>query len=258
MSPDTSRSFTTAIHLSLLLLVGAASGGCPATSPHTRTDGTGSSGTTGPLHDDGLLCAGPDADPRCAPEGTHEAVELRHHLAGCEAGLRGPVTFWYMGEALATLAPGESKTFRLPRGDIEIAITTGSATPPTDAPDVRSFGLFGSGPVKVEVGCAPTAFLDAGLMPLVVRGPRASPGPNGTSCPAARIRAGGLDFQVGPSQVRTLFLPVGEHIVRIDGQSQTVRVGAEGASVSAPGCASQGRGQHGSVSARDQAGPGTR
>jgi len=260
MSPDTSRTFTTTAlpTLCLGLVVSAVLlGGCPATAPRVRTDG-GSSGTIGPLLDDGLLCAGPDADPRCAPEGTHEAVELRHHLAGCEAGLRGPVTFWYLGEALATLAPGESKTFRLPRGDIEIAITD-VETPPTGTQDVRSFGLFGSGPVKVEVGCAPTVFRDAGLMPLVVRGPRASPEPDSPSCPAARIRAGGLDFQVGPSQVRTLFLPVGDHIIRIDGQSQTVRIGAEGASVSAPGCGSQGRGAHGSVSSRGQVGsPGVR
>lgn len=252
MSPDTSRSFLTAAP-TLLLLVATLLGGCPATTPQLRTDGSHHSDPAGPLLDDGLLCAGPDKDPRCAPEGTHEAVELRHHLAGCEAGLRGPVTFWFAGEALATLAPGESKTFRLPRGDVEIAITTGVETTPAGTEDVRSFGLYGSGPLKVEVGCAPTAFRDAGLKPLVVRGPRESPGSPHASCPAARIRAGGLDFEVGPAQVRTLFLPVGEHIVRIDGQSQTVRIGPEGASVSVPGCGSQGLRANGSVSSRDRA-----
>lgn len=239
----------------LLLLVGgmaASLAGCPATAPTPKP-------TPRPhlqpiALDEGLLCAGPDVDPRCAPDDTHEAVELRHHIAGCEAGLRGPVSFHYDGVHLATLFPGEAKTFRLPRGDATIAIRHEAADGAQGAQsgdEIVNLGLYGKGPVKVEVGCAPGRFVAAGLKPLVVRGPKSA------ACPPVRVRAGGLEFAVPPRQARTLFLPTGEHLVRFLGANATplsVLVRETGATVQAPDCGAEGRRAHPDVSSRRPAG----
>ena len=175
---------------------------------------------------DSRLCAGTPDDPRgerdpaCAPDGTHERVDLVHHLAGCRAGLRGPAEFRLLAQGvdptdpaapsqlLATLRAGEKRALSLPRGDVVIAIDQDGHR------ETHALSLEGSGPVVLEVGC--TSFV-GGLVPLVLEGPH-GPCPTDT----VKVRAGGLDLRVGQDQFQTLFLPRGSHVVKIDGVERTI------------------------------------
>jgi len=170
-------------------------------------------GTTPPtVISESRLCVGTaddpqgELDPACAPTPTHQQVELVNHLAGCRAGLRGPAEFRLGDQLLVTLRPGERKTFNLPRGDVELTIIDSGKS------ETRALSLAGSGPVSVELGCGPQAFT-AGLQPLVLEGAHGTC----TSNEPIKVRAGGLDVEVGPNQVQTLFLPRGSHIVKIAG-----------------------------------------
>lgn len=181
------------------------------------------------------LCVGSKDDPRgerdpaCAPTPTHEPVELVNHLAGCRAGLRGPAEFRLGDQLLATLRPGERKTFNLPRGDLELTIIDNGKT------EVRALSLAGSGPISIELGCGPQAFT-AGLQPLVLEGAYGTC----TSNDPIKVRAGGLDVEVGPNQVQTLFLPRGSHIVKVAGVERTIELGEGGAFVALSDCGTSG------------------
>ncbi len=208
-------------------LVLAAAGGCATTGTATAP-----SAPSGPsVIADSRLCAGTDDDPKgerdpaCAPTPTHEPVELVNHLAGCRAGLRGPAELRLGDQLLAILRPGERKTFSLPRGDIELTIIDNGRT------ETRALSLAGSGPVVVELGCGPESF-GAGLQPLVLEGAHG----RCTSTDAIKVRAGGLDLEVGPGQVQTLFLPRGSHIVKVGGVGRTIELGDAGARVPLSDC----------------------
>jgi len=214
---------TSALAVSLL--------GCASARP----DGSGAREPALLTHE--VLCRGDathpraELDPACAPSATHELVELVNHLAGCRAGLRGRAVFSLGEQPLAGLLPGERKTFSLPRGEATLTITEGEHS------ETRPLSLGGSGPVRVEVGCAPQAFVAGGLQPLVLEGPRGDcPGvhvPTNTEPVAPivpiKVRAGGLEVAVGFEQVQTLFLPRGSYLVMVDGVERTVDIGQGGA-----------------------------
>jgi hypothetical protein len=196
--------------------------GCPATTQRVDPDELGPS-----LGD--AACELTKDDPRCRPESSHERVGLRNHLAGCEPGPRGKASFIIGDEVLAELAPGEQRSVRLSRGDVTVTVRVA----PRESVETTALSLGGAGPVAVETGCAAGRFAGSGLAPLVLRGPEGA-------CPAVRVRASGLDFDLGPGLTWTLLVPHGEHVVRFGGVAQTVSVGAEGALLAAPGCGVQG------------------
>lgn len=181
-----------------------------------------------PLIGDERLCRGDPADPRaerdprCATVTTHEPVELVNHFAGCRAGPRGAATFKLGAETLATLAPGERKIFMLPRGDVSLTIVDGERS------ETRELSLEGTGPLVIEVGCAPGTPGADGLRPLVLLG---APLACAADAPPVRVRAGGLELEVGPGQAHTVFVPRGSHLVKVGGATRTVDVGADGAVV---------------------------
>lgn len=202
--------------------------GCPASAPRV---GPGPNGTDpiALLGPDDPVCEAAKDDPRCRPEATHERVELIHHLAGCVPGPRGKATFLLGDELLAELAPGQKKSVRLPRGDTTLTIRRIDGTGAEQLEQVN-LSLGGSGPVPVEVGCPASHFASSGLAPLVLWGPAGA-------CPPVRVRASGLDFELGSGVSWTLLVPVGDHIVRFGAVSQTVTVSSLGATLSAPSCA---------------------
>lgn len=226
----------------LAFVLGAALSACPS-APERRPDG----GTKDPVVLTDLeLCQGRDGDPagerdpRCATDASHEQVILMHHAAGCVAGIRGPVDFVLEhqgGDApkrqlLATLAPGERKAFQLPRGESEVIIA---------GDDSRPLALGGSGPVTVAVGCGPEVFRGQGLQPLVLLGTElgcVKGQADDTARAATKVRAGGLDFIVGPREAQTLFLPRGSHVLKIAGEVRTVELGEGGLTVPLGTCAS--------------------
>ena len=213
-------SHTRSAGLALLIAAHGVLAACPATAPRTVPV----------VVTDGDLCDRAPDDSRCRPESTHERVELRNHLAGCTPGPRGAATFSLDGQVLATLAPGEHKTVRLPRGDVAVGVTVA----PGDAEELVHLSLGGSGPVLVEAGCPAGRFAASGLAPLVLVGPEAS-------CPPARVRASGLDFELGAGLTWTLLVPHGDHVIRFGGAAQTVSVGGDGAQLPAPTCGVQGQ-----------------
>jgi hypothetical protein len=209
--------------IALATLSGCASSGPPAPRPPEPK-----------VIADRRLCVGtPDdpkaeRDPACASDETHEAVELVHHRAGCRAGLRGPATFRVGEQLLATLRPGERKSLRLPRGDVELIVDADGRR------ETRALSLAGAGPVVVELGCGPERFLARGLQPLLIEGPR-----GGCADAPVPVRAGGLVLAVGPDQVQTLFLPRGSHVVKVGGIERTVELG-EGGAIVPLGCGTAG------------------
>lgn len=206
------------------LVVSAFLMGCPASTPRV----VGGSGPHDLLEPGDAVCEEAKDDPRCRPEATHERVELINHLAGCRPGPRGKATFLLGDEVLAELSPGQKKSVRLPRGDT--SLTVKSPNPDgTDHVELVHLSLGGKGPVPVEVGCPAGRFASSGLSPLVLWGPAAS-------CPPSRVRASGLDFELGAGLSWTLLVPLGDHVVKFGTTSQTVSVGPLGASLTAPAC----------------------
>lgn len=208
---------------------------CLGLATGCATTGTAPAPTAPPVINDTRLCVGTDDDPKgerdpaCAPTPTHEPVVLVSHLAGCRAGQRGPAEFRLGDQLLTTLRPGERKAFNLPRGDVELTILDNGKT------ETRALSLQGSGPVVIELGCGPEVFT-AGLQPLVLEGAHGAC----TINDAIKVRAGGLDLEVGPGQFQTLFLPRGSHIVRVAGVDRTVELGAGGAFVPLSDCGTSG------------------
>jgi len=227
----TPTTLQTGVHLARAITVYVVA------AAHLACGATGASTVPPPpdVINDARLCVGtPDdpkgeRDPRCAPTPTHEPVELVNHLAGCRAGLRGPAEFRLGDQLLAVLRPGESRSFNLPRGDIELTIIDNGRT------ETRALSLAGSGPVVIELGCGPQVFT-SGLQPLVLEGPFGTC----TSADTIKVRAGGLDLEIGPNQVQTLFLPRGSHIVKIAGVDRTIELGDGGALVPLSDCGTSG------------------
>lgn len=201
--------------------------GCPASAP--RVDpGSDGPDVIGFLDPNDPMCDQAKDDVLCRPETTHQRVELINHLAGCEPGPRGKATFSLGDEVLAELAPGQRKSLRLPRGDTTVTIRRVDASGAEQLEQVQ-LSLAGSGPVPVELGCPASRFAASGLAPLVLWGPAAT-------CPPVRVRASGLDFELGSGMSWTLLVPLGDHIVRFGSVSHTVSVSALGATLSAPAC----------------------
>lgn len=190
-------------------------GGCPATAPRA---------VVRDVVDD--PCAHTSADPRCRPDETHAPVLLSHPLAGCTPGPRGRAVYSTDAGPLAELLPGEQKLVRLPRGDVVIVARVG----PEEREQRFDLALMGHEPVLVETGCPAASFAGSGLAPLVLRGPTDG------QCPAVRVRAGGLDFELVSGLTWTLLMPLGDHVVRLGGESVVVAVGEGGARLDAPGC----------------------
>lgn len=157
----------------------------------------------------------------CDGEGETK-VTLIYHLASCEAGERGEISFSLKQRELAKLRPGESKAIMLPKGDHRIVLKG------RDFEEVREVMLMGKGPAWVEIGCPTALFADQGLKPLVIRGS------DDLSCPPTPVGAGGLRFEVSPGEVRTLFVPIGMHEVTIGSGSVLVEAMREGAVVNLP------------------------
>lgn len=224
------RAFVMGPGLPALLALCVPLIGCPASAPRVGTgpDGHGPLGSDGALDPDDPLCEVAKDDPRCRPEATHERVELINHLAGCVPGPRGKASFSLGDEVLAELAPGQKKSVRLPRGDTTVTIRRVDTTGAELTEEVH-LSLAGAGPVPVEVGCPASRFAASGLAPLVLWGPAAT-------CPPVRVRASGLDFELGTGVSWTLLVPFGDHVVRFGSVSQTVTVTALGAQLSAPPC----------------------
>jgi hypothetical protein len=207
------RAFPTAIALFTLMACASAA---PAPVPAE------------PVLDLERLCAGDaedpkgERDPACAPARTHEPVEIEHHLAACAPGLHGPAEIRLGDQLLVRLRPGESKAMNLPRGDTTLTIVRDGAS------ETRTFMLAGPGPLLIELGCDPRSFT-GGLQPLLIEGPHDACG--GGDEPV-RVRAGGLNLEIGRDQVQTLLLPRGDHVVKIAGDERTVEIRDGGARVS--------------------------
>ena len=167
-------------------------------------------------------CVGAQCTPK--PDATHETVELVNHIAGCRAGTRGPAEFRIGERVLATLSPGESKALVLPHGEVEITITEDGTS------ETRALSLGGSGPVQVELGCAPRSFDVRGVQPLVLEGPTCGD-PDGI-----KVRAGGLELEVARGRFQTLFLPRGTHILKVAGVERTITLDLGGSVIPLGNC----------------------
>lgn len=221
------RAFVTGPGLPALLVLCSQLLGCPASAPRVGS-GSDDHDVIGFLDPNDPMCEQAKDDVLCRPEDSHERVELINHLAGCVPGPRGKATFSRGDEVLAELAPGQKKSVRLPRGDTTVTVRRVDATGAELTEEVH-LSLAGKGPVPVEVGCPAGRFATSGLAPLVLWGPS-------SSCPPVRVRASGLDFELGPGVSWTLLVPLGDHVVRFGSVSQTVTVPALGAQLSAPSC----------------------
>lgn len=167
-------------------------------------------------------CVGPQCNPK--PDPTHETVELINHIAGCRAGQRGAAEFRIGDRLVATLNPGESKALVLPHGEVEIAITEDGKT------ETRALSLGGSGPVQVELGCAPRSFDARSVQPLVLEGPTCG------DADSIKVRAGGLDLEVARDRFQTIFLPRGTHVVRVAGSDRIITLDLGGSTIPLGNC----------------------
>lgn len=167
-------------------------------------------------------CVGAQCTPK--PDRTHETVELVNHIAGCRAGTRGPAEFRIGERLVATLNPGESKALVLPHGDVEIIISEDGKT------ETRALSLGGSGPVQVELGCAPRSFDARGVQPLVLEGPTCG------DAESIKVRAGGLDLEVARDRYQTLFLPRGTHLLKVAGAERIITLDLGGSVIPLGNC----------------------
>lgn len=166
---------------------------------------------------------GEACEPRDFDEGA--TVTLRNSAFGCAAGRRGVVTFSLENQDIAALAPGQSRDFQVPRGVAEFIFEEGAEKVS------KRVVVEGAGPYEVLAGCGLQSFAHMALRPLaIVRESGA------TGCAPVKVRASGLEFEVGGGEAQTLFVPAGQHVLKIGDSTQTVSVGAEGAVVEAPRC----------------------
>jgi hypothetical protein len=167
------------------------------------------------------------AGEACSPETADDAakVTLRNSPFGCAAGRRGSVRFLLEDQDIVTLSPGQSREFKLPRGIAEFVVEEGGERV------AQRVVVDGPRPHEVLAGCGISSFAHMALRPLaIVR-------ENGASgCAAVRVRASGLEFEVGGGEAQTLFVPAGQHVLKIGDSTQTVYVGSEGAVVEGPRC----------------------
>lgn len=169
-----------------------------------------------------------ERDPACAPKVSHAPVHIVHHLAGCGPGLHGPAEVRLGDQPLLFLKPGEDKKVNLPRGDVALTIVRDGVS------EAHPLMLAGEEPLEIELGCDPASFA-GGLQPLLLEGPTGACGGD----QPVRVRAGGLELEIGRDQVQTLLLPVGNHLLRIAGDERIVELGPGGARVEvAPPCTS--------------------